>query len=71
MTAGEMIEALKRFDSTDLLVAENDEGDFVPLAERIVRVRMGVNDERYNCLAVSFEAWAGDVNYSIPDKDDQ
>jgi hypothetical protein len=70
MTAGEMIEALKRFDPTDLIVIENDEGDFMPLADRLERIRMGVDGEHYNCLAVSFDAWPGEINYAIPKEDD-
>ena len=68
MTVAEMIEALKRFDSSDLLVVENAEGDYVPMGERVVRVRIGADGEHYHCAAVGFEdAWP--IDYALPEED--
>ena len=73
MTVRELIEALKRFDDSDLLVVENAEGDYVPMTDRVARVRIGTGTEHYDCAAVGFdEAWDtedGGVVYALPEED--
>jgi hypothetical protein len=74
MTVAEMIEALKRFDDTDLFVIENDAGDYVPLRDSLTRVRIGVTDgEHHDCVAVcGATAWPtedGGIVYALPEED--
>jgi|HubBroStandDraft_5_1064220.scaffolds.fasta_scaffold145312_5 hypothetical protein len=73
MTVGEMIEALKRFDSSDLFVVENHEGDYVPMSDRLVRVKIGTGTEHYDCVAVGYDdAWPtedGGYVYALPEED--
>jgi hypothetical protein len=72
MTVGEMIEALKRFDSSDLFVVENHEGDYVPMGDDLLRVRIGTVDTHYDCVAVTFDdAWKTEVVYALPEEDAQ
>jgi hypothetical protein len=68
MTVGEMIEALKRFDSSDLFVVENAEGDYVPMTDNLTRVRIGADGYHYHCVAAGYEdAWL--IDYAIPEED--
>jgi hypothetical protein len=73
MTVSELIEDLKRFEGTDLIVIENDAGDYMPMADCIVRVRIGADGEHYHCAAFGFEdRWpnkSGGVDYALPEED--
>jgi hypothetical protein len=71
MTVAEMIEALKRFDDSDLLVIETADGDYMPLSDELVRVKIGVNSEHYRCAAVGHETWpseSGGYDYALEDE---
>jgi hypothetical protein len=77
MTVSELIEALKRFEGTDLIVIQNDAGDYMPMTDRVVRARIGADGEHYHCAALGFEdcwpcknggAWPS-VDYVLPEED--
>ena len=73
MTVAEMIKVLKRYDPTDLLVIENDQGDYLPLTDRLGRVRIGVGDEEHHCVAIgNDDCWpteGGGILYALPEED--
>ena len=71
MTVMELIEALKGFDPTDLVVIEDAYGDYVPMTDRVIPVRIGEADEAdevHECASITAGEWpAGTViDYAIP-----
>jgi hypothetical protein len=65
MTVIELIEELKRFDDTDILVFQID-GDYAPIADHLVRVRIGADDKHYHCAAFSHSSWpSGGYSFAL------
>lgn len=72
MTVMELIEALKGFDPTDLVVIEDAYGDYVPMTDRVIPVRIGEADgEIHECASITAGEWPEGtvINYAIPEED--
>jgi hypothetical protein len=71
MTVLELIDALKGFDPTDLVVIEDEHGDYLPMTDNVTRVRISEAGDEYSCASITAGEWpAGTViEFAIPEDD--